>query len=154
MGPMDGAIYCQGRPICVGEWDKSINRGSKKSPLNSQLKPEEVTDSTLVWGPFWLLRLGHSSLLRRKSTRALSEKLVRIPSKPNLSQPVSNSAKALSYGLCIRPHVTYEGESVFHLCPCVYVCILMHAVIKYLSHCLQASLDNVCGTPKCLILNY
>ena len=138
--------YSQGGPKCVDEWDKSFDRGSEMLPLHSQFKPEEVTKSSLTWGPFWLLRLGHSFQLKSESTKALSEKLLLIPSKPNLSKPVSNSAKALSFSLGIRPCITYEGECVFHLSLCVYVCVYacvcvrvcvcvcvltLHAAIKY-----------------------
>lgn len=42
-------------PKCVDEWEKSFDRGCKMSPLHSQLKPEEVIESSLIWGPFWHL---------------------------------------------------------------------------------------------------
>ncbi len=135
--------------------------GSKMWPLHSQFKPEEVTESSLMWGPVWLLRLWHSFQLMSKSAKGLREELLLIPSKLNLRQPVSNSSKALSSDLCIRPCFTYEGECVFSIfvfvCVCVRVCVcvcmlMSHAVKKNQTHVYSFS-AVICRDPKCSILN-
>lgn len=151
MGPVDGAWYIVRGGKMYG-WMKRVLIMLPKCQHIHSLK-QRKSISSLIRGPFWLLRLGHSFPVESsKSTKALSEKNSYLFLKSQTWVSQSLTLQKPWDLACASGHVSHMKGNVFsiHLCLCANAACFYKIPIPLLHIVVPA---NIYGAPLCSALN-